>query len=285
MTKLLTGNAMIAGVVGDPVAHSLSPRIHGAWIEAAGIDAAYVPIRPGAAGLRGLVQGLRGGSVRGLNVTIPFKEDALALADESELLARRAGAANLLLFHEDGRIEARNTDGPGMMRALSEQAPQLQVTAAPTVVLGAGGAARGACAALIAAGAPELRIVNRTWSRASNLAEAFPYTYAFELADAARAFHGAGLVVNATAAGLSGEGALDLPLEALPESAVVMDMVYKPLRTPLLQAAAARRLATVDGLAMLIGQAAPSFEAFYGRPVPDAVDVRRLCLEALGEAG
>jgi shikimate dehydrogenase len=279
---LITGAAMVAGVVGDPVAHSLSPRIHGAWIEGLGLDAAYVPLRVPPERFRGFVQGLRGGMVKGLNVTIPFKEDVLALADETDLLARRSGAANLMLFREDGSIEARNADGPGMLSALAEQAPQLDLTRAPAVILGAGGAARGAAAALIAAEVAEIRLVNRTWTRASQLAEAFPRTFAYESADAARAFEGAGVVINATAGGLNGEGDLDLPLEALPATAVVMDMVYKPLETGLLKAARARGHATVDGLAMLIGQARPSFEAFYGRPPPDEVDVRALCLKVLG---
>lgn len=279
----LTGAALVAGVVGSPVTHSLSPRIQGAWIAAAGLDAAYVPFAIPADGFVRFVEGLRGGAVRGLNVTLPFKEDALALAEESDLISRRSGAANVLLFHKDGRIEARNTDGAGMLAAFAEQAPGFEPKAGPVVVLGAGGAARGACAALVAADVGELRIVNRTWVKASNLAEAFPRAYPFELADVARAFDGAAAVVNATSAGLNGQQPLELPLEALPPTAVVMDMVYKPLRTALLEAAQARGLATVDGLAMLIHQARPSFKAFYGVAPPSAVDVRRLCLEALGE--
>jgi shikimate dehydrogenase len=282
---LISGAAMVAGVVGEPIAHSLSPRIHGAWIEAAGLDAAYVPFRVPPERFRGFVQGLRGGLIRGLNVTIPHKQDALAIADETDLLARRSGAANLLVFHEDGRIEARNADAPGLLAALAEQAPQLDLTAAPAVILGAGGAARGAAAALVAAEVPEIRLVNRTWTRASSLAEAFPRTYPFELADAAKAFEGAGVVINATSTGLNGDGALDLPLHVLPPTAVVMDMVYKPLETGLLKAAKAHGLPTVDGLAMLVGQARPSFEAFYGRPPPMEVDVRSLCLKVLGEQG
>jgi shikimate dehydrogenase len=279
----LTGAAMVAGVVGDPIAHSLSPRIHGAWIAAAGLDAAYVPLRVAPEGFRALVQGLRGGVVRGLNVTIPFKQDALALADETDLMARRSGAANLLVFHEDGMIEARNTDGLGLLYAFARQAPQLDLTAAPVVVIGAGGAARGACAGLIAADVAEIRLVNRTWTKAAGLAEAFPRTSAYDFGDIAKAFDGAGAVVNATACGLNGVDDLLVPLAPLPETAVVMDMVYKPLRTGLARAARARGLSVVDGLSMLIGQAIPSFQAFYGQPPPADVDVRALCLAAIGE--
>lgn len=279
----LTGAAMVAGVVGDPVAQSLSPRLHGAWIAAAGLDAAYVPLRVGTEAFRPLMQSLRGGVLRGVNVTVPHKQDALAIADESDLLARRSGAANVLIFHADGRIEARNTDAPGLLYAFATQAPELNLTAAPVVVIGAGGAARGACAALVAAGVAEIRLVNRTWARAAALAEAFPHTTAYELTHVATALEGAGAVVNATTGGMNGEGDLTLPLHILPDSAVVMDMVYKPLRTGLARAARARGLTVVDGLAMLVGQAIPSFEAFYGSPPPMEVDARGLCLAAIGE--
>jgi shikimate dehydrogenase len=279
----LTGAAMVAGVVGDPVAHSLSPRIHGAWIAAAGLDAAYVPLRVAPDHFGAFVQGLRGGVVRGLNVTIPYKEEALALADEADLMARSSGAANLLVFHPDGKIEARNTDGLGLLYAFARQAPKLDLTAAPVVVIGAGGAARGACAALVTAGVPQIRIVNRTWARAAALAKAFPRAKAIDYGDMVKAFKGAGAVVNATSCGLNGVDDLLAPMAPLPDTAVVMDMVYKPLRTGLARAARARGLTVVDGLSMLIGQAIPSFEAFYGRPPPQDVDVRALALAAIGE--
>ena len=299
---MTSGATLVAGVAGFPVRHSLSPIIHSAWIQAAGVDAAYLPFPVQADGFTRFAEGLRGGVVRGINVTIPFKQEALALADAADELALASGAANLLLFHEDGRIEARNTDGPGLLAAFAEQAPGFDVTAAPVVVLGAGGAARGAVAALLAAGAPEVRIVNRTRTKADHLAEAIrgarpyeptpqplrllitamgePLPYGWQ--DMPQAFTGAGAVVNATAAGLSGEGDLaDLPLGALPSNAVVMDMVYKPLRTGLLAAATASGRRTVDGLSMLINQAVPSFAAFYGRPIPPGVDVRKACLALL----
>ena len=120
---MISGGAMVAGVVGSPVIHSLSPLIHNAWIQASGLDAAYVPFSPVKSGFEALVSGLRGGVIRGLNVTIPFKETALALADEADPLARLAGAANLLLFQPGGRIIARNTDGPGLVGAIEAQAP------------------------------------------------------------------------------------------------------------------------------------------------------------------
>lgn len=272
-----------AGVVGDPIAHSMSPMIHRAWLEAAGIAGSYEPFHVAAPNFAAFVAGSKGGDLRGLNVTLPHKEQALALADESSLVARRSGAANLLLFRDDGSIEARNTDGIGLLAAFAEQAPDLELKTGPVVVLGAGGAARGAVAALADHGVVQVRVVNRTLARAEEIASAIPPARAYALSDVAKAFEDAVAVVNATSAGLGGTGDLDLPLEALPETAVLMDMVYKPLRTGLMARAEARGLRTVDGLAMLVGQAVPSFEAFYGVPPPKSVDVRRLCLAALGE--
>ncbi|MBC6983336.1 shikimate dehydrogenase [Caulobacter sp. 17J80-11] len=276
MSVRATGAARVAGVVGRPIAHSLSPVIHGAWIEAAGLDALYAPFSPqDEPAFERLVRGFRGGVVAGLNVTAPFKERALALSDEADPVAIRAGSANLLLFHEDGHVEARSTDGFGMIAAFAEQAPEVDLTARPAVVLGAGGAAKAAVAALLDAGSPEVRVVNRTIARAEELVFAFgERTRAFALADAERALDYAGVLVNAAAAGPV------LALDHLPEGAAVMDMTYRPLKTALLQAAEARGLPTVDGLSMLINQAKPSFEALFGQAPPD-IDVRAVALEAL----
>jgi len=273
----------VAGIAGAPVSHSLSPLIHNAWLEAARIDAVYVAFAPPKGGFTAFARGLRGGAVRGLNVTVPFKEEALALADEATLRARRAGAANLLVFEPDGRIIADNTDGVGLLGALSAQAPGFSAPSGPAVILGAGGAARGAAAALIEAGAPQVRVVNRTRARAEALAAALGGEIAVFAEGDTAAFADAALIVNATTLGLGGGPGPATPLEAAPASAVVMDMVYRPLRTPFLEAAQARGLRAVDGLEMLIGQAAPSFEALFGAP-PPAIDVRALCLKAL-EAG
>lgn len=282
MTTHISGAAMVAGVVGAPVRHSLSPLIHNAWIAGAGLDAAYVPFTPAEDGFRAFVEGLRGGAITGLNVTLPFKQEALALADLADPLAAAAGAANLLLFRKDGRIEARNTDGPGLLAAFVAQASDFDPKARPIVVLGAGGAARGAVAALLQAGAPEVRVLNRTMTRADVLAADFRGARAMAW-DKKDALADAGAVINATSGGLNGSE-FSFPVDAAPADAVVMDMVYKPLRTHFLKAAAASGRATVDGLAMLIGQAQPSFEAFFGQTPPAQVDVRGLALKALGES-
>lgn len=272
----VTGAAKVAGIVGHPVTHSMSPVLHNAWIEAAGLDAAYVPFAPGEAGLARFVAGMRGGVIAGVNVTIPYKEEALALADEASDLARLAGASNLLLFRADGSVFADNTDGPGFLGALKSQAGY-DVTTGPAVILGAGGAARGAAAALMLAGAPKVTIVNRTRARAQAIAAELGGTV--EAAESPPAV--ASLIVNATSLGLNGGPGPDVDLAASP-GAVVMDMVYKPLRTEFLERAAAAGHATVDGLEMLVGQAVPAFEAFYGQPPPAGVDVRGLALRHLG---
>ena len=283
--RFTSGETMVAGVAGRPVRHSLSPLIHSAWIAAADLDAAYVPFPLAEGGFLRFIEGVRGGAVRGVNVTVPFKQEALLVADEADELSRRAGASNILIFHPDGRIEGRNTDGPGLIHALSE-APGLDLTAAPIVILGAGGAARAAAAALIAAGAPQLRLVNRTWETVSALADAFPRTQPYDWNDMGLAFDGAGVVINATSCGLRGENALvGLPLDRLPPTAVVMDMVYNPLETGLLREARASGRWAVDGLAMLIDQARPSFEAFFGVAPPHGVDVRGLAEAALEGRG
>ncbi|MDR3513084.1 MAG: shikimate dehydrogenase [Caulobacteraceae bacterium] len=281
----ITGATAVAGVVGRPVRHSMSPILHNAWLAATGIDGVYVPFSPTAEGFPALVAGLRGASVRGLNVTLPFKEAALAAADRASERALRAGAANVLVFEADGTVRADNTDGEGMIGAFAAQAPGHDLAAAPVVVLGAGGAGRGAVGALLDAGAPEVRLVNRTLAKAEAIKDRLGGPIRVFGWDAvAEATSGAGALVNATALGLEGRDPPLAALEGLPPGAVVMDMVYKPLRTALLAQAAAAGHPTVDGLEMLIRQAVPSFEAFFGQAPPASVDVRALALAALGEA-
>jgi shikimate dehydrogenase len=279
MSRAISGSTLVAGVAGAPVEHSLSPLIHNAWLAAAGIDGVYVAFTPPADGFAGFATGLAGGAIRGLNVTVPFKETALEVATEASGRARRAGAANLLVFEPAGAILADNTDGEGLIAALAAQAPGWRPDVGPVVILGAGGAARGAAAALIAAGAGEVRLVNRSHHRAENLAAMLgPGAQALEAGVAA--FADAALVVNATTLGLGGAAGPAAAFEAMRPDAVALDMVYRPLRTEFLDRAERAGLGTVDGLAMLIGQAAPSFEALFGAPPPD-IDVRGLCLKAL----
>jgi shikimate dehydrogenase len=284
----VTGAAVVAGVCGQPIRHSMSPVVHNAWIAAAGLDAAYVPFAPGEDNFETFVEGLRGGAIRGLNVTIPFKEQALACADRCSDLAKLAGAANLLIFEADGTITADNTDGPGLIGAIAVQAPGLDITASPVVILGAGGAARGAAAALALAGAPKVSIVNRTFARAEAIAVSIAQAGVGVVEAASEdeldvLLAQAGLVINATSLGLGGGTGPAANLELTPKNAVVVDMVYKPLRTEFLRRAEAAGLRTVDGLEMLLRQAVPSFEAFFGLAPSAKVDVRALALARLGE--
>ena len=255
----------VAGVAGRPIGHSLSPLIHGAWIETAGLDARYQAFEPvDAAAFAAVAAQVRSGAWAGLNVTAPFKEQAFALADAVSETARRCGSANLLV-RRDGVLWADSTDGRGLLAALAEQAPELVLTGAPVVVLGAGGAARAAVAALAEAGA-RVTVVNRSRDRAETLAADLGATVGdMESVGETR------LIVNA----LSVQPALDMTV--LKPDVVLMDMSYRPVVTPFLAAGRLRGLTTVDGLAMLIGQARPSFEAFFG-VAPPAVDVRALAL-------
>jgi shikimate dehydrogenase len=280
----LSGRSLVAGVVGAPVRQSLSPLIHNGWLGACGIDGVYTPfeLSPDQNRFEAFVEGLRGGGVRGVNVTLPFKARALAVADKADEAAKTAGAANLLLFPSDGGIEARNTDGLGLLAAFQDQAPEVDFNGTTVILLGAGGAARGALGALLGAGVGKIGILNRTRSRAQDLAELFgPKVQALALSDGGAAFRDARVFINASAAGLDGADSPTLPLDRLPITAVVMDMVYKPLMTPLLHQAQALGLQTVDGLAMLIGQARPSFEAFFGQAAPVGNDARGRALAHL----
>ena len=279
----LTAATRIAGVVGRPIAHSLSPVLHNAWLENAGLDGAYLAFSLEPRRFASFVEGFRGGSLAGVNVTLPFKTDALSAADRVSARARSAGAANVLVFDPDGGVSADNTDGEGLLYAFARQAPAFRPDSGPLVLFGAGGAARGAAAAFLDAGCPEVRILNRTRARAEDLARLFGRrTRALDPSDRA-AFQDAAAFVNASSGGLGPEAPPPPDFTRAPSSAVAMDMTYKPLRTPFLEAAATCGLQTVDGLDMLIGQAIPSYAAFFGQPPPAGLDVRALVLRILGE--
>lgn len=282
MSCEINGETVVAGIAGRPVHHSLSPLIHNAWLGAAGINGVYVPFTPPVDGFRKFAEGLKGGAVRGINVTLPFKEQALSIADRATPRAQKAEAANLLIFERDGVVTADNTDGLGLIGAFRDQAPGFDFRAGPIAVLGAGGAARGAAATLADVGAPEIRIVNRTLAKAEFVAGALgPLGRPFPLSEAGKALTGVTAVINATSAGLVNGGRLEIPLDATPAEAVIMDMLYRPLLTPFLQAAQDLGRRTVDGLGMLVGQAEPSFEAFFGHAPPGGVDIRALALRAM----
>ena len=269
----LTGKARVAGLIGWPVSHSRSPRLHGYWLAEHGIDGAYVPLPVQPENLERALRGLTAAGLAGVNVTIPHKQTVLALCDKVDDVARRIGAANVLIF-EDGRIGATNTDSYGFMENLKAAAPAWSATA-PAVLLGAGGGARAVAVGLLDAGVPELRLINRSRARAEQLAADIggPITVvAWE--ERATALAGAGLLANSTSLGMSGQPPLELPLDDLPGTAVVCDLVYSPLETALLKAARARGAVGVDGLGMLLHQARPCFAVWFG-PDPAVTDTLR----------
>jgi shikimate dehydrogenase len=264
LTNALTGKAKLAGVMGWPVGHSRSPTLHGHWLATYGIDGAYVPLPVRPEDFAGAVRALASLGFRGVNVTVPHKEAAFRIADVRDAAAERMGAVNTLVFR-DGKIYGSNTDGAGFLAHLKATAPEWRPESAPVVLLGAGGAARAIAAALADAGVPDIRVVNRTFERALALAQTMdgPLT-ALPWVEREEALEDAGLLINATRLGMTGEEPLDIDVAGLPDGAVVYDIVYAPLETPLLADARALGLTAVDGLGMLLHQAAPGFAAWFG---------------------
>ncbi len=271
----IDGKTKVAGVMGWPVEHSLSPRLHGYWLERHRINGAMVPMPVRPENFAEALRALPKLGMVGASVTVPHKEAVLDIVDDCEPLARRVGAANLVVIGDDGRLVGRNTDVSGFIGALREGAPEWRAGAGPAVVLGAGGAARAIVVALADAGATDIRVVNRTWARAETLAKTFgPNVRPLRWEDRARALADTTLLVNATTLGMTGGPALDLDLAPMRARAVVADIVYAPLKTPLLARALARGLTAVDGLGMLLHQARPAFAAWFGVEPEVTADLR-----------
>lgn len=271
-----------AFVIGHPIGHSRSPLIHGTWLKAYGIDARYDAIDVEAAELAHFVARLRAGEFVGGNVTIPHKEAVFGLCDMVDPLARTIGAVNTLVV-QGGKVRGFNTDFMGFLGNLDQRAPGWSDDLGEAIVLGAGGAARAVLVALRERGVGTTHLLNRTPANASSLAAAFgeairPGT----LDDFAAVAPGAGLVVNTTSVGMHGTTFPHLPLDRLPETALVTDIVYVPLVTPLLAEARARGLRTVDGLGMLLHQAVPGFEAWFGIRPEVTPDLRAAVEATLG---
>jgi shikimate dehydrogenase len=260
-----SGAAIITGVLGWPVAHSLSPRLHGYWLAHYKIDGAYVPLPVPPESFAQVVRLLPAMGFAGANVTVPHKEAALAAVDEADETARRIGAVNTLVVRDDRSLFGTNTDAAGFLACLEEGAPRWRPDGGPVVLIGAGGATRAVAVALLDAGVPEIRIVNRTAARAESLAISVGGPFKVSLwPDRARALSDSSLVVNTTALGMTGQPALDLDLAHLPAGAAVLDIVYTPLETELLKAARGRGATAIDGLGMLLHQARPGFAAWFG---------------------
>lgn len=279
--RTLTGRARLAGVMGWPVAHSRSPRLHGFWLAQHDIDGAYLPLPVRPEDLAAALRALPALGFAGVNLTVPHKTAALGLVDRLSDEAKRIGAVNTVVVASDGRLEGSNTDGYGFLAHLKASAPQWRPKNGPAVLLGAGGAARAIAVALLDAGVEELRLVNRTAARAEELAAAFgkkikPVAWPGR----AEALKDAGLLVNSTTLGMSGQAALDIGLDQLPRSAVVYDIVYAPLETPLLAAARLRGNTAVDGIGMLLHQARPGFAAWFGIEPEVTPELREFVLAA-----
>jgi shikimate dehydrogenase len=264
----ITGAARLAGIMGWPVAHSRSPALHGFWLAEHGADGAYVPLAVPPDRLEQALRALPALGFRGCNLTIPHKQAALRVMDRIDPFAQRIGAMNTVIVAADGSLEGSNTDVFGFRENLREQAAGWRPAAGPAVVLGAGGSARSVIAALNAAGVSEIRLVNRTLDRAAVLARelAAPETgiSVHPWDSRAEVLRGAGILVNTTSLGMDKEPPLDIDLSALPETAVVVDIVYVPLETGLLKAARRRGYRVVDGLGMLLHQGRPGFAAWFG---------------------
>src|SRR5690625_701934 len=275
----LDGEVRLAGVLGWPIAHSRSPRLHGHWLAQYRIKGAYVPLAVHPDDLERAVEGLVALGFRGANVTLPHKERVAALCDRVSERARRIGAVNTLVVR-DGRVEGDNSDGFGFIENLKEREDAWEPTR-PAVVLGAGGAARAILVALLEAGVREIRLLNRTRARAEALAEELGRNIrVFDWGTWDDALGETGLLVNTTSLGMSGQPPLEIDLHALPASALVNDIVYVPLETPLLAAARARGNPAVDGLGMLLHQARPGFEAWFGVAPQVTPALRQAVLEA-----
>jgi shikimate dehydrogenase len=261
----------LAGVIGHPIAHSRSPALHGFWLRRYGVKGHYIPMDVAPADLETTLRHLPKIGFVGLNVTLPHKEAILKIADVISDRAALIGAANTLIFRKDGKIHADNTDGAGFVANLRQNAPHWVPAAGPAAVFGAGGAARAVVAALIEVGVPEIRIANRSRPRAEALRADFgAKLVVYDWVQAANMLEGAATVINTTSLGMAGKPEFRVPLDALEPGAVVNDLVYNPLKTTFLAEAEQRGATIVDGLGMLLHQAAPGFERWFG-PTP-AVD-------------
>ncbi|MDA5092988.1 shikimate dehydrogenase [Aliiroseovarius sp. KMU-50] len=256
----------LAGVIGDPIEHSLSPRLHGYWLKTMGLPGHYIPMRVVANDLEEVIRTLPKAGFVGCNVTIPHKERVLQLADLVTDRAALMGAANTLIFRKDGKIHADNTDGYGFIENLRQGTEGWDPKAGPAAVLGAGGASRAVIAALLEVGVPEIFLANRTRTRAEALRIEFGTRITVvDWVQAGNIIDEAVTVVNTTSLGMVGNPELRVPLDGLKPGQVVTDIVYAPLKTPLLEAAEQAGCQIVDGLGMLLHQAVPGFERWFGQ--------------------
>jgi shikimate dehydrogenase len=268
----------LAGIMGWPVEHSLSPRAHQFWLKTNKITGGYTKLAVKPENLAAELRALPERGFCGVNLTVPHKEAALGIVDRIDELARRVGAINTVIVRPGGKLEGRNTDVFGFSENLSKAGYKPN---GPALILGAGGAARAATAALLDLGVKDIRIMNRTRAHAESLAGDFGLNVILHTWGDISALEDAHLLVNATSLGLKGQPPLEINIDALPKTAWITDMVYAPLETDLLKRGKARGNLCVDGLGMLLHQARPAFAAFFGRDPAVTSDLRAYVLEGL----
>jgi shikimate dehydrogenase len=271
---------LLAGVMGWPVMHSRSPTLHNYLFARYGLAGTYVPLAITPDGLEAALRALAPLGFSGCNVTIPHKERALAIVDAVDPVARRIGAVSCVVVRPDGSLFGTNNDAFGFVQNVLQRQPAWRADAGPIVVIGAGGGARAVVYSVAEQGAREIRVVNRTHARAEALAREFgPPVTAIAWEERHRALDEAAMLVNTTSQGMTGQPPLDLALDELPVSALVCDIVYVPLETPLLAAARRRGNRTVDGLGMLLHQARRAWQAWFGLD-PEVTPELRAAVEA-----
>ena len=256
---------LLAGVMGWPVMQSRSPTLHNYLFARYELAGTYVLLAIEPAGLEAAFRALAPLGFSGCNVTIPHKERALALVDTVDPVAQRIGAISCVVVRPDGSLAGTNNDAFGFVHNVLQQQPDWRADTGPIAVIGAGGGARAVVYSLADRGAREIRVINRTFARAEALAREFgPPVTAIAWGERHRALEGAAMLVNTTSQGMVGQPPLDLALETLPQRALVCDIVYVPVETPLLASARRRGNRTVDGLGMLLHQARPAWKAWFG---------------------
>jgi shikimate dehydrogenase len=271
---------LLAGLMGFPVMHSRSPKLHNYWLAQHGLTGTYLPLAVKAEGLRAALRALPALGFAGCNLTIPHKEAALDIVDRVDPLARRIGAMNCVVVASDGSLEGQNHDAFGYIESIREAQPGWRADTGAIVVIGAGGGARAVLVSLIDQGAREIRLINRTATRAKSLErELGGPIHALAWQDRETALDGAAMLINTTSQGMDGEPPLELSLDALPATALVSDIIYIPRETPLLSAARKRGNPTVNGLGMLLQQARPAFRAWFGI-MPDVTPELRAMIAA-----
>jgi shikimate dehydrogenase len=276
---------LLAGVMGWPVMHSRSPMLHNFWFQQHGLAGTYLPLAIAPDKLAAALRALQPLGFAGCNLTIPHKQQAMAIVDEVDAVAKRIGAISCVTVRPDGSLAGTNNDCFGFIHSLKQEQPQWRADAGPVVVLGAGGGARAVCYALMQDGAKEIRLVNRSFARAQALAdefrvpgvslEAVPWEQRHD------SLEGAATVVNTTSQGMAGQGALDIRLDALPTTALAADIVYVPLETPFLAAARQRGNPTWNGLGMLLHQARPAWKLWFGLEPAVTAELREMIERSL----